>query len=73
MGPTISVSLNDTPVEDLADVSNTARALVVVCFLCIQHALASRKLGERVSVSHQLELAQHDPFRNILRSHLRMP
>ena len=73
VGPTISVSLNDTPVEDLADVSNTARALVVVCFLCIQHALASRKLGERVSVSHQLELARHDPFRNILRSHLRMP
>ena len=56
-GPTITVELSDTPVDVVADASNTARFLVAILdYIC---AIAGRTHSLEISLSQLVAFPQH--------------
>ena len=65
-GPTMSVELRETPVDVVAEASNTARIFVVYSTPYRQHAWACRRLGLGVSLSLPVRLLQRAVGQNTL-------
>ena len=61
VGPTNNISFRETPLEDLADASNTALIFVVVLDSFLLHAWEDRKRLVMTSPDHPRELLQHGP------------
>ena len=65
VGPANNISFRETPVEDLAEASNTALIFVVVLDSFLLHAWEDRKRLVKTSTDHPRELVQHAPSQSI--------